>query len=99
MAPTLRVDPERLEAAAGAQADVGAYVAGMDAGRPLAGVAQAMAGLESGAAGQAVGMVLDEVAHQVSADLTAHSERLIAAADCYRAADQASARRLRRIAD
>ena len=99
MASTLRVDPERLTAAAAAQADVGAYVSGMGAGRSLGAAAQAMAGLESGTACQSVAELVDDVAAEVGAALTAHSDRLVAAADIYRAADDSLARRLRRIAD
>lgn len=99
MASTLRVEPERLQDAAAAQADVGAFVSSMSACRSLAAAVQAMAGLDSGAACQAVGAVLDEVAREIGAALTAHSDRLSSAAERYRAADDELARRLRRIAD
>lgn len=99
MAAQLRVDPERLHAAAQAQAAVGAYVAGINAGQSVAGAVQAMSGLASGQACQVVAAALDGAAAAVSADLTAHSERLSAAAQRYQQADSEFGQRLRRIAE
>lgn len=99
MVATLRVDPERLLAAAEAQADLSAYVVGIDAGQSLAGAVQAMSGLACGQACQVVGSVLDGAAAAVSGDLTAHSERLFSAAQRYQQADSELGQRLRRIAE
>ena len=99
MASTLRVDPDQLRATAAAQGGVSGWVSSMGAGLALAPVVQAMPGLESGAACQAVGAVLDEAANRISTELSAHADRLVSAAERYRAADAELARRLRRIAD
>ncbi len=65
----------------------------------MAGAVQAMSGLDSGKACQIVASVLDGAAAAVSADLTAHSERLSSAAERYHQADSEFAQRLRRIAE
>lgn len=98
MAATLRVDPERLCAAAEAQADLSACVAGINAGESMAGAVQAMSGVLSGQACQVVAAVLDGAAAAVSADLMAHAQRLSSAAQRYHQADSEFGGRLRRIA-
>lgn len=99
MASTLRVDPAGLRAAATAQAEVGAFVSGMGVGQSLASAANAMPGLLCGAACQFAGTVFDDVAHKVSGELSAHSNRLSSAADSYYRADDELGRRLRRLAE
>lgn len=99
MAATLRVEPERLHAAAKAQTEASAYVAAINAGQSMAGAVEAMSGLASGEACQIVAAVLDDAAAAVSADLTAHAERLSAAAHRYQQADSEFGHRLRRIAE
>jgi pyrroline-5-carboxylate reductase len=99
MAETLRVDPERLRAAADAQAEVSAYVASISAGQSMAGAVQAMSGLSSSEACRFAAAVLDGAAKTVSADLTSHAERLSSAADRYRQVDYELGQRLRRIAE
>lgn len=99
MAATLRVDPERLRAAAEAEADVSTYIASINAARSMAGAVQAMPGLVSGQACQIVAEVLDGAAAAVSTDLTTHAERLTSAAQRYHQADSEFGQRLRRIAE
>lgn len=99
MAATLRVDPERLRAAAAAQADVGTYVSGMHAGRSVADAVSAMPGLFSGEACRAVAALLDGAATAAGADLTEHAQRLSRAADNYHQTDSEAGRRLGRIVE
>jgi hypothetical protein len=99
VASTLRVDPVRLRAAADAQAEVGAFVSGMAAGEVISAAANAMSGLESGAACQFAGAVLDGASARVGAELAAHSKNLTSAADRYGRVDEELGHRLRSIAE
>ncbi|MEH3137683.1 MAG: type VII secretion target [Mycolicibacterium neoaurum] len=99
MAAILRVDPERLHAAAKVQADVSAYVVGINAGQSMVGAAQGMSGLFSGQACDMVASVLDGAAAAISADLTTHAERLSSAAQRYQQVDSEFGQRLRRLAE
>ena len=89
----------RLRTAADAQAEVSAFVSGMAAGESIASAADAMPGLQSGAACQFASTVLDGAAAAVRADLSAHAANLISAADSYLRADDELGRRMRSLAE
>jgi hypothetical protein len=71
----------------------------MAAGQPLASGASAMSGLQSGAACQFVATIFDDVSDKMSDELAAHAEKLSAAAEAYRRADEDLGRRLRHLAE
>lgn len=98
MASTLRVDPSRLIAAAAAEGDVGAFVSSMAAGQTLSGAAGGVANLLSGAALEFAASVIDDVSAAITEELTTHSNKLTAAADTYRHADEALGTRLDHVA-
>jgi flagellar capping protein FliD len=98
MGGTLRVDPERLRAAAAAQTEVGTFVSGMATGQSITTAGTGMAGLLSEGACQFVGTAFDTAAGAVHEELTAHSTKLTAAADRYHQVDEETGRRLRKLA-
>jgi hypothetical protein len=98
MASTLRVDPSRLVAAASAEGDVGAFVAAMAAGQPLAGAAGGMSQLRSGAALQFAASAIDKAGAAIHDELAAHSAKLSSAADIYRRTDEGLGSRLGEVA-
>ncbi|MGK2853687.1 MAG: hypothetical protein ACSLE3_06190 [Microbacteriaceae bacterium] len=98
MASTLRVDPSRLVAAAAAESDVGRTVSTMAAGQSLAGAADGVSNLLSGAAIEFAASAIDKASATINEELTAHSNKLAAAADTYRRADEDLGRGLDHIA-
>jgi hypothetical protein len=95
METTLLVDPTHLREAARAQADVGAFVSGMNSGASVAGGGAHVAGLESEGACTLLGGLLDDATAAVHEALSDHSAKLIRAADHYQRADEEFGRRLR----
>lgn len=94
----MRVDPERLRAAAAAQTEVSTFVSGMAAGQSITSAGTGMSGLLSEAACEFAGTAFDTAAGVVHEELTAHSAKLSAAADRYHQIDEELGRRLRKFA-
>jgi hypothetical protein len=94
MASTLRVDPARLVAAAAAEGDVGKSVSMMAAGSTLSAAAGGVPDLLTGAALQIAASAIDNVSAMINEELTSHADKLTAAAETYRRADDDLGRRL-----
>ena len=95
MASSLRVDPSALCATAATESGVAGFMAELPVAQSMTRAAGNLADLLSGSACRIVGDVLDDVARTLADELSTHSERLAAAAERYRRADEDLGRRLR----
>jgi hypothetical protein len=94
MASSLRVDPSALCAAAATDSEVAGSMAELLVAQSMTCAAGDLADLRSGSACRFVGDVLDGVARALIDELSTHSERLVAAAERYRRAEEDLGRRL-----
>ena len=94
----LRVDPERLRAAAAEEAQLSDYLSSIAAGQLLGGAVSAMSGLQSAAACQLAATALDSFNQTLVEDVSSHAGRLGIAAEHYQHTDEEFGRRLRRLA-
>jgi hypothetical protein len=88
-----------LRAAAAAQADVAATVAGLGAGAALASAGADLGGLMSEDACHLLGAAVENAVTGVHDDLSTHSTSLSTAADHYYRTDQGLGRRLQRFTE
>jgi hypothetical protein len=95
MASSLRVDPSALYATATTESEVAGSMAELPVAQSMTRAAADLADLSSGSACRFVGDVLDDVARTLADELSTHSERLAAAAERYRRADEDLGWRLR----
>jgi hypothetical protein len=95
MASSLRVDPSALCATASTDSEVAGFVSELPVAQSMTRAAEGLADLASGSACRFVGDVLDGIARALADELSTHSERLVAAAESYRRADEGLGRRLR----
>ena len=95
MASSLRVDPSALCATAATGSEVAGFVSELPVAQSMTRAAEGLADLASGSACRFVGDVLDGIARALADELSTHSERLVAAAESYRRADEGLGRRLR----
>ena len=95
MASPSRVDPSALCATAATDSEVAGFVSELPVAQSMTRVAADLGDLVSGSACRFVGDVLDGVARALADELSTHSERLVAAAERYRRADEDLGRRLR----
>lgn len=96
MASSMRVDPSALCASAATNAEVARFMSELPVAQLMTRAAVDLADLRSGSACLFVGDVLDGVARALTDELSTHSERLVAAAQRYRRADEDLGRRLGR---
>ena len=94
----LRVNPDRLRAAAREQTDVGEFFSGMGVGQSMTGAGEGVSGLLSEGACQLAGSIVDTAVGNVHEELTTHASNLSTAADHYHRTDEELGRRLRRFA-
>ncbi|MBJ7386219.1 MAG: ESX-1 secretion-associated protein [Mycolicibacterium sp.] len=94
MASSLRVDPSALCASAAADAEVAYFMSELPVAQSMTRAAAGLADLRSGSACRFVGDVLDGATRALTAELSTHSESLVAAAQRYRRADEDLGRRL-----
>jgi hypothetical protein len=97
MGATLRVDPDRLRTAAQAQTGVGSAVSGLGTGASLITAGSGMVGLTVEEACRVAGDLFDTATTAVHDELTAHSDKLSAAADQYHRMDADLSRRVRTV--